>query len=38
MLLFIGMSRMDGGQWSQASRLSYNLRDTISRSTVQVTL
>ncbi|ESW04527.1 hypothetical protein PHAVU_011G102500 [Phaseolus vulgaris] len=27
---------MDGGLWSQASRLSYNLRDTISRSTVQV--
>ncbi|WVZ01844.1 hypothetical protein V8G54_022650 [Vigna mungo] len=27
---------MDGGQWSQASRLGYNLRDTISRSTVQV--
>ncbi|RDX92755.1 L-ascorbate oxidase-like protein, partial [Mucuna pruriens] len=27
---------MDGGQWTAASRLSYNLRDTISRSTVQV--
>lgn len=27
---------MDGGQWSAASRLGYNLRDTISRSTVQV--
>ncbi|XP_057455841.1 L-ascorbate oxidase homolog [Lotus japonicus] len=27
---------MDGGQWSAASRLNYNLRDTISRSTVQV--
>ncbi|KAJ6973276.1 L-ascorbate oxidase-like isoform X1 [Populus alba x Populus x berolinensis] len=27
---------MDGGQWSPASRLSYNLRDTISRCTVQV--
>jgi len=36
MYLFIGTSRMDGGLWSQASRLSYNLRDTISRSTVQV--
>ncbi|CAI0550675.1 unnamed protein product [Linum tenue] len=28
--------RMDGGQWSAASRLNYNLRDTISRCTVQV--
>ncbi|CAI9090253.1 OLC1v1024986C4 [Oldenlandia corymbosa var. corymbosa] len=27
---------MDGGQWSPASRLSYNLRDGISRCTVQV--
>ncbi|KAM1512441.1 hypothetical protein PS1_024472 [Malus domestica] len=27
---------MDGGQWTPASRLRYNLRDTISRSTVQV--
>ncbi|TKY66981.1 L-ascorbate oxidase-like [Spatholobus suberectus] len=27
---------MDGGQWSAASRLRYNLRDTISRCTVQV--
>ncbi|XP_058220307.1 L-ascorbate oxidase homolog [Rhododendron vialii] len=27
---------MNGGQWSSASRSSYNLRDTISRSTVQV--
>lgn len=27
---------MDGGQWTPASRLSYNLRDTISRCTVQV--
>lgn len=27
---------MDGGQWSAASRLNYNLRDTIARSTVQV--
>ncbi|WOH05739.1 hypothetical protein DCAR_0625159 [Daucus carota subsp. sativus] len=27
---------MDGGQWSDSSRLSYNLRDTISRCTVQV--
>ncbi|CAM8883950.1 unnamed protein product [Rhodiola kirilowii] len=27
---------MDGGQWSEASRLSYNLRDTITRCTVQV--
>jgi hypothetical protein len=30
------MCRMDGGQWTPASRLSYNLRDTISRCTVQV--
>ncbi|OVA09457.1 Multicopper oxidase [Macleaya cordata] len=27
---------MDGGQWSPASRLSYNLRDTAARCTVQV--
>ncbi|XP_052178785.1 L-ascorbate oxidase homolog [Diospyros lotus] len=27
---------MDGGQWTPDSRSSYNLRDTISRSTVQV--
>ncbi|KAM1373315.1 hypothetical protein ACFX2I_024031 [Malus domestica] len=27
---------MDGGLWTPASRLRYNLRDTISRSTVQV--
>ncbi|OWM79812.1 L-ascorbate oxidase homolog [Punica granatum] len=27
---------MDGGQWSPASRLNYNLQDTISRCTVQV--
>ncbi|XP_058095062.1 L-ascorbate oxidase homolog [Magnolia sinica] len=27
---------MDGGQWSSQSRLSYNLRDTVSRCTVQV--
>ncbi|XVE91328.1 hypothetical protein REPUB_Repub01dG0000600 [Reevesia pubescens] len=27
---------MDGGQWMPASRLAYNLRDTISRCTVQV--
>nr|GFA35961.1 L-ascorbate oxidase homolog [Tanacetum cinerariifolium] len=27
---------MDGGPWSAASRTSYNLRDGISRSTVQV--
>ncbi|KAL7000082.1 hypothetical protein U1Q18_001232 [Sarracenia purpurea var. burkii] len=27
---------MDGGQWSPDSRSSYNLRDTVSRSTVQV--
>ncbi|CAH9072704.1 unnamed protein product [Cuscuta epithymum] len=27
---------MDGGQWDPSSRLAYNLRDTISRSTVQV--
>ncbi|PIA26934.1 hypothetical protein AQUCO_08500021v1 [Aquilegia coerulea] len=27
---------MDGGQWSSSSRLRYNLRDTVARSTVQV--
>ncbi|XP_008455444.2 L-ascorbate oxidase homolog [Cucumis melo] len=27
---------MDGGQWTPANRLTYNLRDTISRCTVQV--
>ncbi|XP_057954154.1 L-ascorbate oxidase homolog [Malania oleifera] len=27
---------MDGGQWTSASRLNYNLRDTVSRCTVQV--
>ncbi|XP_027062089.2 L-ascorbate oxidase homolog [Coffea arabica] len=27
---------MDGGEWTPASRFVYNLRDTISRSTVQV--
>ncbi|MCD7464375.1 hypothetical protein HAX54_052589 [Datura stramonium] len=27
---------MDGGQWSPASRLNYNLRDGISRCTIQV--
>ncbi|KAK9133353.1 hypothetical protein Scep_012881 [Stephania cephalantha] len=27
---------LDGGQWTPASRLSYNLRDTVSRCTVQV--
>ncbi|KAL5972585.1 hypothetical protein ACLOJK_039390 [Asimina triloba] len=27
---------MDGGQWSSQSRLSYNLRDTVARCTVQV--
>ncbi|XP_009794442.1 L-ascorbate oxidase homolog [Nicotiana tabacum] len=27
---------MGGGEWTPASRLTYNLRDTISRSTVQV--
>uniref|UniRef100_A0A7C8ZI40 Ferroxidase n=1 Tax=Opuntia streptacantha TaxID=393608 RepID=A0A7C8ZI40_OPUST len=27
---------MDGGQWSPASRLGYNLRDAISRTSVQV--
>ena len=30
------MDRMDGGPWCTASRTSYNLRDGISRSTVQV--
>ncbi|CAA0835896.1 SKU5 similar 4 [Striga hermonthica] len=27
---------MDGGQWTQASRSRYNLRDTVARCTVQV--
>ncbi|GMH05295.1 hypothetical protein Nepgr_007135 [Nepenthes gracilis] len=27
---------MDGGQWSPTSRSSYNLRDAVARSTVQV--
>ncbi|KAK6932288.1 Multicopper oxidase, type 1 [Dillenia turbinata] len=27
---------MDGGQWTAASRNSYNLRDTVARCTVQV--
>nr|XP_033511081.1 L-ascorbate oxidase homolog [Nicotiana tomentosiformis] len=27
---------MGGGEWTPASRLTYNLRDTISRSTVQL--
>ncbi|KAK1260677.1 hypothetical protein QJS04_geneDACA023643 [Acorus gramineus] len=27
---------MDGGQWTQASRQRYNLRDTVARCTVQV--
>ncbi|KAM7275476.1 hypothetical protein ACFE04_017342 [Oxalis oulophora] len=27
---------MDGGEWTPANRLTYNLRDTISRCTVQV--
>ncbi|GAB4826577.1 hypothetical protein Ancab_033471 [Ancistrocladus abbreviatus] len=27
---------MDGGQWSPSSRSSYNLRDAVARSTVQV--
>ncbi|KAI4372298.1 hypothetical protein MLD38_010544 [Melastoma candidum] len=27
---------MDGGQWTPASRLRYNLRDTVARCTVQV--
>ncbi|KZV16146.1 L-ascorbate oxidase [Dorcoceras hygrometricum] len=27
---------MDGGQWTEASRASYNYRDTIARSTTQV--
>ncbi|KAH9793245.1 hypothetical protein KPL71_004461 [Citrus sinensis] len=29
---------MDGGDWTPASRLTYNLRDTISRCTVQLCL
>ncbi|XP_048141668.1 L-ascorbate oxidase homolog isoform X2 [Rhodamnia argentea] len=27
---------MDGGQWTPASRLRYNLRDTVARCTIQV--
>ncbi|KAL0305945.1 UNVERIFIED_CONTAM: L-ascorbate oxidase [Sesamum radiatum] len=27
---------MDGGQWTEASRSRYNLRDTVARCTVQV--
>ncbi|CAN4123053.1 unnamed protein product [Withania somnifera] len=27
---------MDGGQWTQASRDGYNLRDAVSRCTAQV--
>ncbi|XP_057764924.1 L-ascorbate oxidase homolog [Salvia miltiorrhiza] len=27
---------MDGGQWTEASRLRYNLRDTVARCTTQV--
>ncbi|KAF8391532.1 hypothetical protein HHK36_023837 [Tetracentron sinense] len=27
---------MDGGQWLPSSRLSYNLRDTVARCTIQV--
>lgn len=27
---------MDGGQWTQASRNGYNLRDAVSRCTTQV--
>lgn len=34
--LCLWVNRMDGGQWSAASRSSYNLRDTVSRCTVQV--
>lgn len=30
------MTRMDGGQWTPASRARYNLRDTVARSTTQV--
>jgi hypothetical protein len=30
------MDSMDGGEWTPASRLRYNLQDTISRCTVQV--
>ncbi|GFS31905.1 SKU5 similar 5 [Actinidia rufa] len=32
----VTLSLMDGGLWSSASRSQYNLRDAISRSTVQV--
>jgi len=30
------MFRMDGGQWTPASRQGYNLRDAIARYTLQV--
>jgi hypothetical protein len=32
------MIRMDGGQWTPASRQGYNLRDAIARYTLQVPL
>ncbi|XVF40705.1 hypothetical protein PTKIN_Ptkin01aG0136500 [Pterospermum kingtungense] len=31
-----GKQRMDGGQWTAASRANYNLRDTVARCTTQV--
>ncbi|KAG5596834.1 hypothetical protein H5410_038066 [Solanum commersonii] len=36
LLIFELILRMGRGEWTPASRLTYNLRDTISRSTVQV--
>lgn len=35
-LIICEMIRMDGGQWTPASRTRYNLRDTVARSTTQV--
>lgn len=32
----LALTRMDGGQWTPASRTLYNLRDTVARSTTQV--
>lgn len=33
---FWNLIRMDGGQWTPASRSRYNLRDTVARCTAQV--
>ena len=36
MLAICWIIRMDGGQWTPASRAVYNLRDTVARCTTQV--